>query len=68
LSHTWDHKQFKKRYPRLSKYVKQGKDFNITDLPAAILEPKDEQGVSYSKLEERLKSFELEQILKDKKF
>ena len=68
MSHTWDHKQFKKKYPRLSQYLKQGKEFNITDLPAAIIQPKDAEGLSYGDLESRLKSFELEQKLKDKKF
>lgn len=55
MSHTWDHRAFKRRYPLLSQYVKQGKAFNIADLPAAIIQPNDERGVSYDNLERRLK-------------
>jgi hypothetical protein len=54
MSHTWKHKQFKKRYPGLSQYVKVGKPLNLEDLPPEVVKAEDYKGLSYDNLEGRL--------------
>jgi len=54
MSHTWKHKEFKKRYPRLSQYVKIGVPLNLKDLPPEVVRAEDYKGLSYDDLEGRL--------------
>jgi hypothetical protein len=56
VSHTFAHKQFKKRYPKLSRYVKVGEDLQLENLPKGVRNSEDYKGVSYDELEGRLTS------------
>lgn len=65
MSHTWAHKQLKKKYPKVSKYLKNGK-LNLDDLPQEIVKPEDSKGITFTDIEDRLT--QLEEKLKDEKF